>query len=126
MTDKQYFFVVKILEREGLFFMAEDIAFEHSNGTTRNLRALNYKQTQSLIETFLQPSAKQKMKRKILSMAHEMRWELPNGKVNLEKLDMWCKKYTPSHVPFNEIDKKELPLVVSVFEKMYKSFLKQL
>ena len=66
------------------------------------------------------------MKRKILSMAHELRWETPEGKVDIARLDAWCVKYTPTHCEFNAISIEDLPTVVSIYEKMYKRFLKQL
>lgn len=123
MTIKQLQYVHKLLMREGISFMAEDLALEYSNHRTNKLQDLFYHETQQLISFLAGPSSKSKMQRKILSMAHEMRWEHPNGKVNIEKLDAWCVKHTPHHKPFNKLTEHELPLVVSIFEKMYKTHL---
>lgn len=126
MTTKQLKFVHKLLEREGLSFAAEQYAAQFSNNRTKNLEALTHQETQALIAEFTTPSPQSKMQRKIISMAHEMRWELPNKKVDLQRLDAWCIKYTPAHTNFKSIPTEDLPLVVSIFSKMYYQFLKQL
>lgn len=104
--------------------MEHELALEYSHGRTETLEDLTQLETQNLIATYKEPSAYDKMKRKILSLAHEMRWELPNGKVDMARLNAWCKKHTPSHKPFDRLTEKELPVVVSLFEKVYHSFLK--
>lgn len=126
MTPKQLKYVNRLLEREGLYFAKEDYANVYSNGRTLDLAFLTHKETQTLINSLVAPDATSKMKRKILSMAHEMRWETAAGNVDFKKLNAWCVKYTPSHTDFNGIPAKYLPKVVSVFEKMYKEFLKTL
>lgn len=126
MTPKQKTFVHRIIEREGLTFVSDNLALEFSGNRTNVLAELNHKETQALINNFIKPSSTQKMKRKILSMAHEIRWVTPEGKIDINKLNNWCKKYTPSHCDFNAISAKDLPIVVSIYEKMYKNVLKQL
>jgi hypothetical protein len=126
MTPKQIIFVNRLLEREGLSFSSDDFAAVYSNGRTTNLADLTHKETQALISEFTEQSPQSKMKRKILSMAHEMRWEDAAGKVDMPRLNAWCKKHTPSHTDFNGIPVKELSTVVSVYEKMYHEFLKRL
>lgn len=126
MTPKQLKFVTSLLNREGILFAAETIAVEFSNNRTNELAALTYTETQNLINAYRNKTPADKMRGKILSMAHEMRWETPKGKVDIDKLNAWCVKSTPSHTDFNGISLKDLPIVVSIFEKMYKSFLKQL
>jgi hypothetical protein len=126
MTPKQYNLALGLLSREGLAFAQEDLAYEYSNGRTRSLEKLDYRETQNLFAQLRQPSPKDKMKRKILSMAHEMRWELGSGKVDMVRLNAWCVKHTPSHTVFNSIPVKDLPKVVSIYEKMYNEFLKRL
>lgn len=126
MTPKQYHLALGLLNREGLAFAAEDLAFEYSKGRTRNLEKLTHQETQNLFAAFRVTTPATKMKRKILSMAHEMCWEMPNGSVDYVRLDAWCNKHTPSHTDFNSIPLKDLPTVVSIYEKMYKQFLNSL
>lgn len=126
MTPKQLFFVRKLMIHEGLSFAEEDYAAIFSDGRTNVLSELTHQETQALIGEFATPTPAVKMRRKILSMAHEMRWETKNGKVDFAKLDDWCVKHTPSHTNFNGISVNDLPIVVSIYEKMYNQFLKQL
>lgn len=126
MTQPQLKYVRDLMAREGITFMENEYAFKFSKGRTTNMQDLFYHETQELIGTLVEPSSKSKMQRKILSMAHEMRWELPNGKVDIARLDNWCKKHTPHHKTFNALSEDELPIVVSIFKKMYQDFLKNL
>ena len=126
MTPRQVEFVKRLLFKEGISFLENEYALKFSNGRTSVLEELTHTETQNLIAEFKEASPKEKMQGKILSMAHEMRWELPNGKVDMERLNKWCVKSTKAHKPFNQIPEEDLSKVVSVFEKMYKSFLKSL
>ena len=126
MTPRQLIFVRKLLNREGLAFAEEEYAMVYSNNRVKDLAELTYAETQNIIAAFVKPSSADKMRRKILSMAHEMHWETSAGAVDMQRVNAWCNKHTASHCDFNAISLKELPKVVSVFEKMYKTFLKQL
>ena len=97
MTPKQLNFVNKLISREGLSFASDDFALEFSKNRTADLGDLTHQETQALIGYFQTPSPQQKMKRKILSMAHEMRWETKEGKVDMVRLNDWCNKSTASH-----------------------------
>lgn len=124
MTEKQVKYVRDLLSREGISFMEKDLALQYSNGATADLRGLTHEQTANLIDSIKEKTPKEKMQGKILSMAHELRWELANGKVNMERLNQWLIKYTPHKKTFNMLTEDELPMVVSVFERMYKGYLK--
>lgn len=124
MTPKQTQYVRTLLSREGVSSQENEYALEFSNHRTETLEDLTHAETQALIAEFSEKSPADKMKGKILSMMHEMRWELPNGKVDIPRLNAWLIKHTPYHKPFDRLKEAELPIVVSLFEKMYKSFLK--
>lgn len=72
----------------------------------------------------LPPSARDKMKRKILSLAHEMRWELPNGSVDMVRVDNWCIRFSGKEKGLDDFSYNELPALVTQFEKVYRDFLK--
>lgn len=66
-------------------------------------------------------------RRKIISMAHEMKWELPGTKkADMKRLDEWCKKYGMYHKHLNSHTLKELPYLVTQFGAYYMSYLKTL
>ncbi|MEQ8685486.1 MAG: hypothetical protein RIE86_09340 [Imperialibacter sp.] len=57
-----------------------------------------------------------KMKRKIISMAHTIGWELPGGRIDMPAVDSWCKRYGQYHKPLDEHNILELPHLVSQFQ----------
>lgn len=62
-----------------------------------------------------------KMVNKIFHYCHLLGWELPNGKVDSERLHAWINKYGYKHKPINQYTTEELPLLVSQFEALYLS-----
>jgi hypothetical protein len=126
MTELQVKYVRNLLYREGISFMEKELAEHFSCHRTNVLEDLNHAETKAIIEHLAGKTAKDTMTGKILSMAHEMRWELPDGKIDMKRLNAWCVKYTAAHVPLNKIPTNQLSKVVSVFEKMYKTYLKSI
>lgn len=122
-------YVRQLLNREGVAFMENELSLEYSKGKTKNLSELTHEETQALISFLtggVEKTPKERMVGKILSMAHEMRWELPNGKIDMDRLNAWCIKYNPHKKPLNDFTEEELPTVVSVFERMYKGYLSKI
>ena len=68
----------------------------------------------------------EKMRRKIISMAHEMGWKLPGGTISMTRVDFWCIKYGYLHKKINQYTYTELPKLVTQFETVYQSFLNTL
>ena len=73
----------------------------------------------------------EKMRRFIISMAHEMSWERYNtltGKMvaNMQAIDNWCIKHGKFHKKLNNHTKTELIELVSQFQEVHKSYLKTL
>ncbi|TAN18810.1 MAG: hypothetical protein EPN37_04420 [Chitinophagaceae bacterium] len=74
----------------------------------------------------------EKMRRKIISMAHEMGWKMERGrdgairrKADMKRINDWCQKYGYLHKSLNAYKYKELPALVHQFERMYLEFLKR-
>ena len=71
--------------------------------------------------------AADKMRKKIISMAHELGYRIPGTtKVDMIKLDEWCIKYGHKHKKLNQYLVDELPLLVTQFEKRYDSHVKNI
>lgn len=82
----------------------------------------------------------EKMRKKILSMAHEMGWEkevessklkVESSKfgkraIDMEHVNNWCKSRGYLHKPLDDYTYNELPRLVSQFEQVYKDYLKKL
>jgi len=68
----------------------------------------------------------EKMRRAIIAMAHELKWQLPNGKADMERINNWCKKYGGKNKELNAYNIKELPNLVTAFKQVYKKFLEKI
>jgi hypothetical protein len=126
MTTKQIKYVMYLLNQHGLTEQREEIAWEVSGGRTSKLSELSYQETNALIKRLNGGSPRDKMIGKILSMAHEMGWEVEGGKVDMDRINAWCEKYSPMHKTLDNHGDNELPALVTAFEKVHLSFLKGL
>ena len=64
------------------------------------------------------------MRRKLLALAHQIKWEVDGGKVDMKRVDAWCKKYGHKKKALNAYTYAELPMLVSQFEENVKHVLK--
>jgi len=68
--------------------------------------------------------AADKMRNKILSLAHEMGWRIPNtSKVDITHVNNWC--LTRGHIKkmLDDYNSRELTIIVTQFEQVYKGYL---
>ncbi|QTE37208.1 hypothetical protein J3L18_29575 [Mucilaginibacter gossypii] len=106
----------------------KDLVYSFSNGATESLTAMGYEDAQALFTHLEQlvgqpPSEADKMKRKILSLAHEMHWELPGTtKVDMARVDNWCE--TMYSAPLDGLYYLDLVKAVSAFNQVYLKYLK--
>ena len=102
----------------------EDLVFQFTGMRYTSSKELTDDQAMGLIRFLRKMDPCNKMRRKILSMAHEMGWELENGKVDIERVNAWTKKYGRWHLPLNDHDKNQLAYLVTQFQEgPYKSYL---
>ncbi len=66
-----------------------------------------------------------KMRKKILSICHEMKWKDAAGKVNWDMLNDWLNMYGYLHKGLDEYTEKELPKLVTQFEGCLRSYYAQ-
>lgn len=129
MTGQQIKYVRYLLTKAGLIDQKDEVVLAITEGRTSHLRDMTQDETQALIKSLGEDenqAIKGRMVRKVLSMAHEMGWETEGGKVNMERVNAWCLKYTSNKKTLDQLSLKELPAVVTAFEKVYLSFLKGL
>jgi len=124
MTTAQIKYVRGLLAKNGIMDMKEQLVSQYTNGRSTDLSDMNYQETQELINNLKGDDKRGRMVRKMLSMAHEMLWETPEGKADMERINAWCEKYTEQHKKLDDLKTDELPAVVTTFTKVYKSFLK--
>ena len=66
----------------------------------------------------------EQMRRHIIAMAHEMGWQKPDGKIDIERINNWCLGYGVEKKKLNDYKYEELPSLVSQFKKVYQSYLR--
>lgn len=121
-----------LLNTTGLVSQKEALVLSATQGRSESRKDLTDSEAIGLIN-FLkqqpQPTAKEdKMRKKIISMAHEMHWHsLVNGKwkPDMKRLNDWCIKSSYLKKELNKYTYNELPKLVTQFSKVYASFLKK-
>lgn len=107
----------------------EELIHTYTDGRTTSIRDLLFDEAKSIIsaltsgEVSIQSPAN-KMRRKILSMAHEMDWELSTGQVDMKRINKWCVEYGYLHKELDQYTESELPQLINAFENMYLKHLK--
>lgn len=130
MTPKQIGMVRALLAKADLTEQKQDLAYSFSDGRTEHLSDMDYTETQALVkylQMFLgQPdNDRDKMCRKILSMAHEMHWEIPGSKrIDIARVNNWCVRFSGLNKPLDQFKYSELPALVTQFTLVYTGFLK--
>lgn len=127
MTTAQIKYVRGLLAKVGLSDQKDDLVRGFTNGRTTHLTEMNHAETNALIKALVggeTVSPRDMMIRKILSIAHTMKWQLADGKVDMNRINAWCVKYSKEHKGLDQISNDQLPSVVTQFEKVYSSFLK--
>lgn len=116
------------------------ICWDYSKGRTESSKDLTNAEMLNIIHDlekgFKELDRCDFMRKKIISMAHEMGWSLiPNPspkekgahgkrKIDMARIDEWCLKYTGKKL--NSHNYTELVKVVSQFTIVYEKFIKQL
>lgn len=110
----------------------QDLVYSYSGGREVSSAGLLYPECQALINclqarsngaTWSESTPENKMRRKILSMCHEMRWkdEITDN-IDWKRLNGWLKDYGYLHKKFNKYTEQELPKLVYQFEQLLKSY----
>lgn len=132
MLAKRYIIQLRtILSRKGIDEeLKEELVHEATNGRTTSIRKMHTAEAIRLINQLNgrpdnYDGKKQRMKRKILALCHEMGWEEPDtGKVDMRRVNAYCKKRGHAHKPFDDYTTAELPLLITQFERLHKSYSK--
>jgi hypothetical protein len=106
----------------------EDVISGASAGRTEHISELYLREGIELIKYLKKQDPDEikaeKMRRKIISMAHEVGYRKPGTKqVDMKKVDSWCTQYGYMHKKLNQYNLHELPGLVTQFELYYKSYL---
>lgn len=128
MNANQITKVRAMLSKAGVSKQKESIVSSFTNGRTESLTAMTQSETEEIIN-YLNglignaPDKNQPMRKKIFARAFEMRWTI-DGKLDIDRVNNWCKSYGYLHKELDKYTSEELPKLVSQFDNVYKSFLK--
>jgi hypothetical protein len=136
ITKPQIIKIKTVLRKLGLD--SEMMALTYSEERTERISLLTFKEASALIKKLGDANneniggiAKYVMPRKIISMAHELGWQLPNPenpakpKADMKRINGWCVNYGFLHKKLNDYTKDELVPLVTQFENMYLKELKK-
>lgn len=105
-----------------------------SNGRTESSKDLYVEEAALMIRHLEQTDpnypAAEKMRRKLIYMAHTMGWQKADGngkmRIDMQRVDEWCTTYGYGKKRLNNYSYKELPKLLSQFEAVYKKFLQSI
>lgn len=131
MTTAQNKTVHALFHSTGLMHHKKTIVGGISFGRTESCKELTVEEASHLIE-YLKAQEKdnaqaQKMRRKIISMAHQLHWHLPGTqKIDMERVNNWCTQYGYGHKKLNDYTYPELPKLVTQFKNVFSGILSNL
>jgi hypothetical protein len=138
-SQEQVKAIYTLLGKFGLRDEKESIVRSFTANRTDSTRAMKDKEAAALIGHLksmdVVDTRSDKMRKKILSMAHEMGWsssakatedKQAKKKIDMEHVNNWCKSRSYLHKPLDDYTYNELPKLVSQFEEVYKDYLKKI
>jgi hypothetical protein len=122
--------LMALLTKAGLQGRRHAIVWDYSSCRTESSKELTDQETNRLIRDlekgFKELDRCDVMRKKIISQAHEMGWELTGHKADMARIEAWCIKSGYLHKGLNKYTYAELPGLVSQFDSVYQSFMKAL
>jgi hypothetical protein len=119
--------LMALLTKSNLQGRRHAIVWDYSNGRTESSRELSDPETNRIIRDlergFKELDRCDTMRKKIISQAHEMGWELAGHRADMARINAWCLKFGYLHKSLNQYSYAELPALLTQFDSVYKSFL---
>lgn len=115
----------------------EELVYHYTNGRTSKSSQMTSHECQALINHLnavkkgtvtdngrtrtTTMDGKEKMRRKLISICHEMKWRV-NGKADVEALNCWLLKFGKYKKVLNQLTEAELPETLTQFENVLKTY----
>lgn len=127
ITEPQIRKIHTLLGQHDLRDEKDSIVLAFTANKTNSVRAMSFHEAKALIGHLvsLDPEEKSitKMRNKIISIAYDMNWKLPNEKIDLDRLNGWCLHKSYLKKKLDAYTYSELPKLVTQFEEVLKSYL---
>lgn len=118
-----------LLYQTGMTTQKRNLVFGFTNGRTEHSSEMLTTEADELIKYLKSQDntveAANKMRRKIIAMCHRLHWTTEPGKVDMKRLDNWCRDKSYLKKGLNDYTYNELPKLVSQFTELYKYYLTQ-
>jgi hypothetical protein len=120
-----------LLNKQGLKDDKDSIVQSFTAGRTTSSREMYHDEAAALIGHLKsldpQDTASDKMRNKIISMAHEMGWRIQGTEsIDMQHVNGWCVAHSYLKKKLDDYKYAELPKLVTQFTEVYKSFIKKL
>jgi hypothetical protein len=109
----------------------EELVYSYTKGRETSTAKMERMECQALINNLRVKANASKisdkaniMRRKVLSICHEMKWTV-NGKVDFLRLNEYLNKYGYLHKLLNLYTEQELPTLITQFEQLLKHYYGQ-
>ena len=131
-TPRNFGKMMGLLTKLNLQGRRHAIVWDYSRGRTESSKELSYTEINAIIKAleagFTELGRCDIMRKKIISMAREMGWEVYSQQrqktvADMERIEAWCIKFGYLHKGLNKYTYTELPKLVTQFEAMYTGFL---
>lgn len=128
MNHAQRKIIHALLAKTNLLPHKQTLVHSFTNGRTQHSSDMNFEEASGLINYLKtqdkETQQKERMQRKIISLAHDMGWHLPGTqKINMQRINDWCTKYGHAKKPLNDYTLQELPTLVTQFKKVYNTYI---
>lgn len=128
MNYGKFFSLLKAANEKGHLINRKDLIYGFTEGRTESLKEVSPSELREM-EMHLQQlvhsdqDKADKMRKKVISVFHHLNIRDEKGRVKMEAVNAWCKKYGYLHKPLNDYTVSELPRLVTQAEKYEKSVL---
>jgi hypothetical protein len=127
INNKQLSAIHALLNKLDMMDDKKAIVEQYSNGRTTSSKELTKFEAKALIGNLKsmlpqtdEEQKTEKMKNKIIGMAHDIGWEIGDtGKIDMPRLNNWCIKTGAFAKELDDHNSKELVKLVSQFERVY-------
>ena len=131
ITVQQIKKIQTLISKTGNAGNKEDMIAGFTGGRTTSVRELLPEETVAVIRYLnkLDPNYKgsERMRRKIISMAHEMQWRhIGSVKIDMGRVDGWCITFGFGKKKLDAYTYEELPKLVTQFTEAYNHYINKI
>lgn len=118
--------IVAVMRRTFAIRKKEELVQRHSTTSAKRVSMMTHDDAAALLRSLLeQDDQMNRMRRKVIAMAHQMGWKNPDGsdKADYRRIDRWMLTYRLRTM--NMMDFEQLTDAVTQFEEMFKAEIKK-